>query len=178
MAFSWTNCSMKLVEFLAISNTKDRSFTLCNGQYTQCSINSYTTMNMFSIWKRPFINDPLQIYTHIFIYRIALNFCRSSTICKNISTKNFDAQYTHFLAGASMNNIPGLSYWIYKELSSKRNLQSRNCFDDSGKLEWTTECWYVLDKSGLSATPKYYMCSVRVQQIIHQNFQNSLLVKI
>ena len=143
-------------------------------------------MNTFSIWKRPFINDHCSNCTHIFIYGIVLNFLGSSTICKIFQQKILmhDTHTFHALtAGVSMDNIPGLSCWIHKKLSSKRYLQSRHCFTDSGKLEWMTVWqWCELDKSGLSATPiVYHVCSVHMQQIykfIQQNFQNSLLVKI
>ena len=60
-------------------------------------------------------------------------------------------------AGASIDNILGLSCQTCKELSPKRYAQSRHCFADSYQLEQIT---------GLYATPIVYcMCGVCVQRL-------------
>ena len=59
-----------------------------------------------------------------------------STICENISTKIFDMRHTVNMlltTTASMDNIPGQSCRICKELSPKRFLRSRHYFADSCK---------------------------------------------
>ena len=61
-------------------------------------------------------------------------------------------------AVASMDNIPGLSYRICKELSPRRYLWSRHCFADSCDLKQGTVWRCVLDKLGLYATPIVFTC--------------------